>query len=86
MIVQTVNDMKTPIGELLRLAGTSGILLQAHGEPPYALVPLDDELIDFLIERNPRFIDECRQIRQRMHKGASRTQQEVDALFGRKVP
>ncbi len=86
MIVQTVNDMQTPIGDLLRLAGSAGILLKPHGESPFALVPLDDDLIDFLLERNPRFIEECRRIRENMRHGGSRTQEEVNDLFGRNVP
>jgi hypothetical protein len=80
---QTIDDPQTTIGELLQLAGTQGVLLQTQGKPRFALIPLDDDVIDFLIERNPRLIGECSQIRERMHKGATSTQQEVDALFGR---
>lgn len=31
----------------------------------------------------PRLIDDCRQIRQRMAVGATRNQEEVNAMFGR---
>lgn len=81
--MSTVNDLHTTIGEALDLAGTSGVLIQAQGKTPFALIPLDDELIDFLIERNPRFIKECEEIRQRMRAGTPRTQAQINAMFGR---
>jgi hypothetical protein len=83
--VHTVKDMKTPIGELLQAAGSDGFLLQAQGESPFALIPLDDDLIDFMTERNPRLIDKCRQIRQRMQNGKVWIQQSVNELFGRRT-
>lgn len=83
MTMPTVNDLRTPIGEVLDLAGAGGVLVQAEGEARFALMPLDDDLLDFLIERNPRFIDECRQIRRRMQNGVAHTQAEIEALFGR---
>ena len=83
--MQTVNDLQTPIGEILQRVGSDGILLQTQGNSPFALMPLDEELLDFLIERNPGFIDECRQIRQRMAAGHTHSQEEVNAMFGRKT-
>ena len=82
--MQTVKDLGTPISEALDLAGTNGVLVQAQGKAPFTLLPLDDDLIDFLVERNPRFIAECGEIRQRMQAGASCTQAEINAIFGRK--
>lgn len=69
--------------DVLQLAGADGVLLQPRGQSPFAFIPLSDELIDFLLERNPRLIDDCRQIRQRMARGATHTQGEVNAMFGR---
>lgn len=83
MTIRNVDDLRTPIGDVLQLTGSDGILLQAQGQTPFALLPLDDELLDFLLARNPRFMVDCREIRQRMAKGACRTQAEVDSLFGR---
>lgn len=82
--IQTVNDLHTPIGEILRLAGSDGVLVQPPGEPPFAVMRLDEDLLDFLIERNAQFIEDCGQIRQRMANGAKRSQAEVDSMFGRK--
>lgn len=83
MTVQSVSDLQMPIGKVLQLAGSDGVLLQPQGQSPFALIPLSDDLIDFLLERNPRLIDDCRQIRQRMAMGATHTQEEVNAMFGR---
>jgi hypothetical protein len=43
------------IGEILETVGWEGILLETDGQERFALLPLDDELIDFLIERSPTF-------------------------------
>ncbi|HJT34909.1 MAG TPA: hypothetical protein VJ783_22975 [Pirellulales bacterium] len=83
MTVQSVSDLQMPIGQVLKLAGSEGVLLKPQGQLPFALIPLSDELIDFLLERNPRLIDDCREIRQRMASGATHTQEEVNAMFGR---
>jgi hypothetical protein len=77
MTVQSVSDPSTPIGEILKTAGSEGILLESEGRERYALLPLDDDLIDFLIERSPTFRVRCREIRQRMDSGQFQTQEEV---------
>ncbi len=77
MTVQPVSDPSTPIGEIIRTAGTEGILLESEGQGRYALLPLDDDLIDFLIERSPTFRVHCREIRRRMDSGRFQTHEEV---------
>ncbi len=77
MIVQPVSDPKTPIGEILKAAGTKGILLESEDQGPYALIPLDDDLIDYLIERSPTFRADCHEIRARMDAGQSQTHEDV---------
>jgi hypothetical protein len=53
MTVQPLSDhKKTPIGDILMAAGSEGILLKSEDERRYALIPLDDDLIDYLIERS----------------------------------
>ena len=86
MSMPTVNDLRTPIGDVLDLAGDQGVLVQRHGKTPFAVIPLDDDVIDLLIERNPQFIAECNAIRQRMQNGARHSQADVNKLFGRKQP
>ena len=55
MTVQPVSDPNMPIGEILKAAGSEGIVLESEERGRYALLPLDDDVIDLLIERNPDF-------------------------------
>ena len=77
MIVQHVTNPQTPIRDFLEAAGDEGLLLESEAHAPYAILPLDDELIDFLLERSPKLIEECRQIRERMQAGRFRSHEEV---------
>jgi hypothetical protein len=77
MTIQHVSDLKTPIGEIIEAAGSDGLLLEAAERGHYALIPLDDDLIDFLIERSPAFLAACRAIRGRMDTGQSLTHEDV---------
>lgn len=77
MTVQSVSDPSTPIGEVLKSAGSEGILLESEDQGRYALLPLDDDLMDFLIERSPTFQVRCREIRQRMDSGRYQTHDEA---------
>ena len=81
MTIQPLNDLTTPIGEILQAAGSDGVVLEAQDQGRYAVIPLDDDLIDYLIERDPRFIEACRQIRERMRAGHFRTHEEVKKLL-----
>ncbi len=81
MNVQQISDLQTPIGEILKAAEATGVVIQADDQEQYALLPLDDELLDFLLERNPKFVEECEQIRQRMMSGESYSQDDVERLL-----
>ncbi len=81
MNIQQISDLQTPIGEILKAAEETGVVIQADDQEQYALLPLDDELLDFLLERNPKFIDECEQIRRRMMSGESYSQDDVERLL-----
>ena len=73
-------DPNTPIGEVLHAVGSDGIILETEGNT-YAVLPLDDNLIDYLLERNPKYIDSCQEIRQRMRAGQFRSHDEVKRRF-----
>jgi hypothetical protein len=77
LMVQPVSNPDTPIGEILKAAGTEGVLLESEGQGSFALIPLDDDLIDFLVERNPRFRADCHEIRGRMQARQSQTHEDV---------
>ena len=79
MTVQVVSDPKTPIREILKAVGTDGLLLEAEGHARFAVIPLDEDLIDYLIERSPKFIEVCRQIRARMAAGRFHAHEAVKA-------
>jgi hypothetical protein len=86
MTIQHVSDLKTPIGEVIEAAGSEGILLESDERGQYALIPLDDDLIDFLIERSPAFLAACRAIRGRMDVGQSLTHEEVKRQLTPEAP
>ncbi|MGO9600122.1 MAG: hypothetical protein ACLP7Q_19205 [Isosphaeraceae bacterium] len=77
MSIQPVRNPNTPIGEILKSAGSEGILLESEGQGRYALLPLDDDVIDLLMERSPRFRADCLEIRQRMDSGQFMTHEDV---------
>jgi hypothetical protein len=74
---QVLSDPKTPIGEILKAAGSEGIVLEYENQAPFAVIPLDDDVIDLLIERNPRFRAICREIRAQMDGGQFQTHQDI---------
>jgi hypothetical protein len=76
-----LSDMQTPIGKILETAKAPGVVIQSDDQKQYALLPLDDELLDFLLERNPTFIEECEEIRQRMISGEPYSRDAVERLL-----
>ena len=72
-----IRDPKTPIGEILKAVGFEGIVLESEDQGSYALIPLDDDVLDLLIERSPKFRAQCREIRARMVAGQFKTHEEV---------
>ena len=74
-------DPKTPIGEILKAAKPDGIVLESENQAHFAVLPLDDDVIDLLIERNPKFREICREIRAHMDGGAFQTHAEVKRMF-----
>jgi hypothetical protein len=84
MTLQILSDPNTPIGDVLKAAGSEGLLLESEGQARYAVIPLDDELLDYLIERSPKLIEQCRQIRERMRAGRFHTHDQVKALLAAK--
>jgi hypothetical protein len=81
MTLRHISDLKAPIGEVIEAAGGDGILLEPEGRPAYAMMPLDDHLLDYLLERNPRLIEECARIRQRMRQGEFHSHDEVKRML-----
>jgi hypothetical protein len=79
MTIHPSHDPKTPIGEILDAAGPEGLLLESENHTNYVLLPLDDDVIDLLLERSPEFRLECDEIRKRMTAGQFQTHARVRA-------
>ncbi len=81
MTVHQLEDPRTPIGEVLEAAGTDGVVLDAGGPIRYAVIPLDDDLIDYLVERSPRFMEVCQKAREDLRAGRFRTHDDVRKML-----
>lgn len=82
MNVRHIDDLGAPIGDILQAAGTGGVVLESAKETRFAVLPLDDDLIDYLLERNPRFFKSCREIRERMKAGQFHSHEELRRTLG----
>jgi hypothetical protein len=81
MSIQKVNPADTSLRTVLRKARAEPVVLQTEEEGDFAVLPLDDEVLDLLLERNPTFIEECRQIRERMRRGNYVTFEDAVQMF-----
>ena len=83
MTFRYINDLKTAIGDFLKEASRKGIVLDTKNHKQIAMIPLDDDLIDYLLERSPKLIKECKKIRAEMKRGKFRTHEEVKRMFAK---
>lgn len=81
MTIRTVTNPTTPLGDVLRDATPDGVLVQGEGQAQFAIIPLDDDLVDYLLERSPKLAEDCRRIRQRMHDSHFHTHASVKELL-----
>ena len=81
MSIQKVSSTDTSLRTMLQKARAEPLVLQAEEEGDFAVLPLDDDVLDLLLERNPAFIEECRQIRERMRQGDYVTYEEALHMF-----
>jgi hypothetical protein len=77
MAIEKIDDGDTRIADLLSRARQEPLILQAGENDEFALLPLDDEVLDLLLERNPDLIAECRRIDERMQQGNYLTHEQV---------
>ena len=77
MKIQKLVDAVVSIQEVLDAAGSDGTILEVPGKKSFVLIPMDDDVLDFLLERNPKLIQDCVQIRDRLRSGHSRSHDEV---------
>jgi hypothetical protein len=77
MPAEKISPNEEHLTALLDKARHEPMILKTAGAGDFALLPLDDEVIDLLLERHPGFIGECQAIRARMQRGAYRTHEQV---------
>ena len=77
-------NLTTPLEELLSgIAGTQGILIEGNDKKEFMLLPMDDKVLDLLLERSPELIKECEEIRARIAAGEkTHSLDDVMKMFG----
>jgi len=77
MPVESAPPGNQAILDLLHRARQEPVIVCDEAEGEFAVLPLDDDVIDLLLERNPRLIEECRQIQARMDQGEYLTHEQL---------
>jgi hypothetical protein len=81
MTIHEIDDLNTPISEILSRASSEAVVLRSDGSEPFVVLRLDDDLYDFLIEHDPKLIKGCAEIRGRMRAGNRVSHEEVVKRF-----
>jgi len=82
MKTKQIRAFNISLGAILKSIGAKGGFLELPGKKGYVLLPLNDELIDYLLERSPKLLKECRQIRERMAAGQFVRHEQVRKRLG----
>jgi hypothetical protein len=82
MKIKQVPDLNVSLGAVLKSLGPKGGVLEFAGDKRYVLFPLNDDLLDYLLERSPKLIKECQQIRARMAAGRFVTHEKLKKRLG----
>jgi hypothetical protein len=69
MAIEKISLENSQIVSLLDRARREPLILRTENSGDFALLPVDDDVLDLLLERNPILIQECREIRKRMEQG-----------------
>ena len=81
MAVEKISSEDREIVALLDRARREPLILRSENSGDFALIPVDDDVLDLLLERNPIFIQECREIQKRMEQGEYLTYEQVLAAL-----
>lgn len=81
MTVKRIDDLKTSIGKIIREAGKDAVLVKSSRNQEFAVLPVDDEVLDLLLERSPRLMRECAQARKEIREGKFHTLEQVMETF-----
>jgi hypothetical protein len=80
MPLTRIEDLEVRLAEILPAVGSRGVLIAGDGSSQYALMPLDDDVLDLLLERDPAFAEHCQSIRAAMQAGQHQTHEAVRKL------
>jgi hypothetical protein len=75
--IQRIDPTDPSLAALLEKAREEPLILQGEEGEEFAVMPVDDEVLDLLLERSPKFREECAQIRERMDQGVYLTHEQV---------
>jgi hypothetical protein len=81
MPIEKISLADSGIAALLDRARHEPLILRSENSGDFALLPLDDDVLDLLLERDPTFIQECREIQERMVQGDYLTHEQVVAAL-----
>jgi hypothetical protein len=77
MAVMKAAETSASIGELIDQARDEPLIFETEAKENFVLLPMDDALLDLLLERSPRLIERCRQIREQVAQGEYWTHEQV---------
>jgi hypothetical protein len=81
MPVMKAADTRASMNELIAQARREPLFFETDDKEIFVLLPVDDQLLDLLLERSPWLIEKCRQIRERMTQGEYWTHEQVLEMF-----
>jgi hypothetical protein len=81
MSVSRITNLDARLGDVLPAASPGGALI-GEGDAQYALMPLDDDVLDLLLERDPALAAHCNAIRNAMHAGQFQSHEAIKKLAG----
>jgi hypothetical protein len=84
MAIEKISPEANEIVALLDRARQEPLILRSDKSGDFALLPVDDDVLDLLLERDPIFIQECREIQKRMEQGDYFTHEEAITILAEK--
>ncbi len=75
-----LRDPKLTVNALLKQS-KGGVVIETTKHAQFALLPMTDEIFDFLLEHSPKLIKEWRQIQKRMEAGEYYTLEQIKEEF-----
>jgi len=81
MAIEKIDHEDTKLVALLDRARREPLILRSESSGDFVLLPVNDDVLDLLLERDPVFIQECREIQQRMEQGENLTHEQALAVL-----